>query len=105
MPVCLMLVKSVIKKRTREATTCESKKRKKHKPSKKSRFKTLYDDDWVFCNNQQKNVSNNKAAIKNDIDMMIMKKLLQRSSGDSLFPRAQFLPQVGVFVLPYTIPF
>ncbi|XP_010428675.1 PREDICTED: uncharacterized protein LOC104713288 [Camelina sativa] len=98
-----------IKKRIREATTtCESMKRKKRMPSKDSGYKTLFhDDDWLFGNTDlPKNVTNNKADIKNDQDL-IMKMLLQIPplSGDSLFPRAQFLPQVQIFALPYTVPY
>ncbi|XP_010416534.1 PREDICTED: uncharacterized protein LOC104702381 [Camelina sativa] len=97
-----------IKKRIREATTtCESMKRKKRMPSKDSGYQTLFhDDDWLFGNTYlPKNVTNNKAAIKNDQDMT-MKMLLQiPPSGYSLFPRAQFLPQINIFALPYTVPF
>ncbi|CAE5964309.1 unnamed protein product [Arabidopsis arenosa] len=108
---CLSDASHNSKKRIREDTICESKKRKKHKPSKESLFKTLFDnkaamkndEGWLFGNNQQKSVTNNEAAIKNDEDMIM--KLLQISYGDSLFPKAQFLPQFGIFVLPYTVPF
>ncbi|KAG7590319.1 hypothetical protein ISN44_As07g024980 [Arabidopsis suecica] len=100
---CLSDASHSSKKRIREDTTCESKKIKKHKPSEESWFKTLSDDDWLFGNNQQKSLTNNKAAIKNDEDMIM--KLLQKSYGDSLFPKAQFLPQFEIFVLPYTVPF
>ncbi|CAL9240851.1 unnamed protein product [Arabidopsis halleri] len=92
---CLSDASHSSKKRIREDTTCES---KKHKPSKEPWFKTLSNDDWLFGNNQLKS-----AVIKNDEDMIM--KLLQRSYGDSLFPKAQFLPQFGIFVLPYTVPF
>ncbi|XP_010474362.1 PREDICTED: uncharacterized protein LOC104753874 [Camelina sativa] len=105
---CLSDASHNIKKRMREATTtCESMKRKKRMPSKDSGYQTLFhDDDWLFGNTDlPKNVTNNNAAIKNDQDM-IMKMLLQIPlSGDSLFPRAQFLPQVKIFALPYTVPY
>ncbi|CAH2034036.1 unnamed protein product [Thlaspi arvense] len=94
------------RKRTREAdTTCESNKRTKlnDPPSKESDpYVTLMsDDDWLFGTvDQQKKA----AAIKNDIEDM----KLQISSSDSVlvfFPRAQFLPQVEIFALPYTVLF
>ncbi|KAL1190052.1 hypothetical protein V5N11_033356 [Cardamine amara subsp. amara] len=83
------------KKREREATICDSEKIKKHKPSKESRYETFF-YDWLFGNDQPK-----KAGIKNDDEDMMIMKLVQRSTGDSCVPRAQFLAQVGIFVLPY----
>ncbi|AAF17641.1 T23E18.16 [Arabidopsis thaliana] len=82
---CLSDASHSSKKTIREDAICESKNRKKYKPSNESGFNTLFDDDWLFGNNQQKNVvTTNKAAIKNDAEMIM--KLLQRSCGDSLFP-------------------
>lgn len=98
------------------AISLESKKRKKHKPSKESRYKTLFDewvppcisleetesscDDWLFGTRRQENAST-KASIKKDEDMIINSQI----SGDSVFPRARFLSEVGIFSLPYTVPY
>ncbi|CAH2034094.1 unnamed protein product [Thlaspi arvense] len=94
------------RKRTREVdTTCESNKRIKlnDPPSKESdpHDTLLSDDDWLFGTVDQQNKA---AAIKNDVEDM----KLQKSSSDSVlvyFPRAQFLPLVGIFALPYTVLF
>ncbi|XP_010477240.1 PREDICTED: protein FAM133 isoform X1 [Camelina sativa] len=94
----------------------ESKKRKKHKQSKESRYNSLFDgwvppclsleednsnsDDWLFGTSRQ---ASSKASIKSDEDMIMN---LQTSGEDcSSFPRARFLPEVGIFSLPYTVPF
>lgn len=95
----------------------ESKKRKKHKSRKESRYNTLFDgwvppyssleendsncDDWLFGTRRQENASTK--AIKNNEDMIMN----LQTSGDpsSSFPRAQFLSDVGIFSLPYTVLF
>ncbi|ESQ34083.1 hypothetical protein EUTSA_v10009529mg [Eutrema salsugineum] len=104
-------------KRRREeaATTCESKKRKKHdcKPRNEFRYDTLdFDDDWLFgtVNKKQKKTTNDKAAAStmNDVEDMNKIKLQLSSSSSGVvvsFPRAQFLSKVGIFALPYTVPF
>ncbi|KAG2254412.1 hypothetical protein Bca4012_057992 [Brassica carinata] len=95
---------------TSQAAIAETKKRKKHKPSKEDRYNALFDDwtplssiamevdsssdDWLF---ETKERTNCKAAVKNDEDV--------RTSSDSSWPKAQFLPQVGIYSLPYTVPF
>ncbi|XP_010459692.1 PREDICTED: DNA ligase 1 [Camelina sativa] len=93
----------------------ESKKRKKHKKSKESRYNSLFDgwvppclsleednsnsDDWLFGTSRQ---ASSKASIKSDEDMIMN---LQTSEEDCSFPRARFLSEVGIFSLPYTVPF
>ncbi|KFK44135.1 hypothetical protein AALP_AA1G219800 [Arabis alpina] len=94
------------------AIPSELKRRKKHKPSKESRYSTLFDecvlpcislekddsnsDDWLFGTRRQENAST-KATIKKDGDMI--------TSGDYSLPRARFLTEVDIFSLPYTVPF
>ncbi|VVA91952.1 unnamed protein product [Arabis nemorensis] len=99
------------------AIPSELKKRKKHKPRKESRYNSLFDewvpppcisleeddsnsDDWLFGPKKQENAST-KASIKKDEDLIMHLK----NSEDSIFPRARFLPEVGIFSLPYTVPF
>lgn len=97
------------------AAISETKKRKKHKPSKEDRYNALFDDwtppssiamefessstnddDWLF-GSRRKERTNCKEAVKNDEDV--------RTSSDSSWPRAQFMSQVGIYSLPYTVPF
>lgn len=94
----------------------EVKKRRKHKPSKEDRYNALFDDwtpisttamevdfsskdddDWLFVGSRTKERRNCKAANKIDEDV--------RTSSDSSWPKAQFLSQVGIYSLPYTVPF
>ncbi|KAJ4883869.1 Uncharacterized protein Rs2_33962 [Raphanus sativus] len=89
--------------------------RKKHKPSKEDRYNALFDDwtptssidmlvdssstndeDWLFGSRTKERTSR-KEADKSDEDV--------RTSSDSSWPRAQFLSQVGIYSLPYTVPF
>lgn len=96
----------------------ESKKRKKHhKPSKETRYNTLIDvsgplcfslvdedssncDDWLVGTRRQESTSTK--AIKNNEDVVMN---LQSSVDSCSFPRAQFLSDVGVYSLPYTVLF
>ncbi|XP_010419219.1 PREDICTED: uncharacterized protein LOC104704909, partial [Camelina sativa] len=94
----------------------ETKKRKKHKPSKEDRYNALFDDwtpssisladitcskndddDWLFGKKTQM-MPKPKAADKIDEEMMM-------GTGDSSWPRAQLLSEVGIYSLPYTVPF
>lgn len=93
----------------------ETKKRKKHRPSKEDQYNALFDgwtpssicfadsssndngDDWLFGNKTQEMLKP-KAAVKIADDMMM-------KPGDSSWPRAQFLSEVGIYSLPYTVPF
>ncbi|CAE5964275.1 unnamed protein product [Arabidopsis arenosa] len=95
----------------------ETKKRKKHRPSKEDQYNALFDgwtpssicftdsssndngDDWLFGNKTQEMLKP-KAAVKIADDMMMKMK-----QGDSSWPRAQFLSEVGIYSLPYTVPF
>jgi len=99
-----------------EKIQSESTKRKKHKTSKESRYNSLFDelvppcitmeddnsscDDWLFGTRRQENAST-KAFISNDEDRTMSLQI----SGDYSFPRARFLSEVGIFSLPYTVPF
>lgn len=93
------------KKRTRvPKTTSESDKRKKRKSSKEPRYNnTSSFDDWLFVGT----VNPQKKAIKIDDEDMNLK--VERSSssacGGCFFPKAQFLSQVGIYSLPYTVLF
>ncbi|CAG7904745.1 unnamed protein product [Brassica rapa] len=93
------------KKRTRVLkTTSESEQRKKRKSSKEPRYNnTSSFDDWLFVGT----VNPQKKAIKIDDEDMNLK--LERSSssacGGCFFPKAQFLSQVGIYSLPYTVLF
>ncbi|AEE35766.1 DNA ligase [Arabidopsis thaliana] len=93
----------------------ETKKRKKHRSSKEDQYNALFDgwtppsmciadassndngDYWLFGNKTQE-VLKPKAAVKVDDDTMMR-------PGDSSWPRAQFLSEVGIYSLPYTVPF
>ncbi|CAL9240810.1 unnamed protein product [Arabidopsis halleri] len=93
----------------------ETKKRKKHRPSKEDQYNALFDgwtpssicfadsssndnsDDWLFGNKTQEMLKP-KAAVKIADDMMM-------KPGDSSWHRAQFLSEVGIYSLPYTVPF
>ncbi|CAH8386269.1 unnamed protein product [Eruca vesicaria subsp. sativa] len=101
---------------TSSAAIAGTMKRKKHKPSKEDRYNALFDDwtpltftamevdtssknddeDWLF-GSKTKERTNCKAAVKIDEDVS--------TSSDSSWPKAQFLPQVGIYSLPYTVPF
>ncbi|ESQ27545.1 hypothetical protein EUTSA_v10019693mg, partial [Eutrema salsugineum] len=108
---------------TSSAAVAETKKRKKHKPSKEDRYNALFDDwtppssicfptmevdssskddddDWLFGNRAQEKL-NRKALgeIDENMDMSLNRR------GDSSWPRAQFLSEVGIYSLPYTVPF
>lgn len=95
----------------------ETKKRKKHKGSKEGRYNALFDywtpssicfaddsslrnddNDWLF-GNKTREMLRPKAAVKIDEEDMKMRP------GDSSWPRAQFLSEVGIYSLPYTVPF
>ena len=97
------------------AVAGEANKRKKHKPTKEDRYNALSDDwtpistiamevdcssknddDWLFGSRTKERTSC-KAA--NKIDEGV------RASSDSSWPKAQFLSQVGIYSLPYTVPF
>ncbi|RID56172.1 hypothetical protein BRARA_G03388 [Brassica rapa] len=97
------------------AVAGEANKRKKHKPTKEDRYNALFDDwtpistiamevdcssknddDWLFGSRTKERTSC-KAANKIDEDV--------RASCDSSWPKAQFLSQVGIYSLPYTVPF
>jgi hypothetical protein len=95
----------------------ESTKRKKHKTSKESRYNSLFDelvpppcismeednsscDDWLFGTRRQENAYS-KASISKDEE----RTMSLQNSGDYLLPRARFLSEVGIFSLPYTVPF
>lgn len=98
------------------ALPSESKKRKKHKTSKESRYNSLFDelvpscisleddnsssDDWLFGTRLQENAST-KASISHYDDRTMSLQI----SGDCSLPRARFLSEVGIFTLPYTVPF
>lgn len=98
------------------AAISETKKRKKHKPSKEDRYNALFDDwtppssiemlvnssstndeDWLFGSRTKERTSRKAAADESDEDV--------RTSSDSSWPRAQFMSQVGIYSLPYTVPF
>ncbi|CAH2036751.1 unnamed protein product [Thlaspi arvense] len=92
------------------AFSSESKKRKKHRTSKECRYNSLFDecvlpsismeedDDWLFGARAQQEKS---STMKIGEGVAIS---LQKSGGSSL-PRAQFLSDVGIFSLPYTVLF
>ncbi|XP_010428636.1 PREDICTED: uncharacterized protein LOC104713249 [Camelina sativa] len=101
---------------TSVAAIDETKKRKKHKPSKEDRYNALFDDwtpssicladitssmedddDWLFGKKTQV-MPKPKAAVKIDEDMKMR-------PSDSSWPRAQLLSEVGIYSLPYTVPF
>ncbi|KAL0675358.1 hypothetical protein Bca4012_003339 [Brassica carinata] len=96
------------------ALLSESKKKKKHKTSKESRYSSLFDepvlpclsieednsnsDDWLLGTRRQENVST-KFTMNEDMVMNLQKP------GESCFPSSQFLSEVGIFSLPYTVLF
>ncbi|XP_009149500.1 uncharacterized protein LOC103872811 isoform X1 [Brassica rapa] len=96
------------------AILSELKKKKKHKTSKESRYSSLFDepvlpclsieedssnsDDWLLGARRQKNVST-KSAMNEDMVINMQK------SAESCFPSSQFLSEVGIFSLPYTVLF
>ncbi|CAN6817289.1 unnamed protein product [Brassica oleracea] len=96
------------------AVLSESKKKKKHKTSKESRYSSLFDepvlpclsieednsnsDDWLLGTRRQENVST-KFTMNEDMVMNLQKP------GESCFPSSQFLSEVGIFSLPYTVLF
>lgn len=98
------------------AALVETKKIKKHRSSKEDRYNALFDDwtppslcftddslskddddEWLFGNKTQK-MLHPKAPVKID-------EVMNMRHGDSSWPRAQFLPEVGIYSLPYTVPF
>lgn len=98
------------------AILSESKKKKKHKASKESRYSSLFDepappsfsmeedgsnsdDDWLFSARRKENISTKSIIMKEDVVMDLQK------SGESCFPSSQFLSEVGIFSLPYTVLF
>ncbi|EOA35486.1 hypothetical protein CARUB_v10020695mg [Capsella rubella] len=101
---------------TSVAAIDETRKRKKHKPSKEDRYNALFDDwtpssicladvtgskddddDWLFGKKTEM-MPKPKAAVEIDEDM-------QMRPVDSSWPRAQFMSQVGMYSLPYAVPF
>ncbi|CDY17987.1 BnaC03g30590D [Brassica napus] len=91
------------KKRIRDASPStallsESKKKKKHKTSKESRYSSLNSDDWLLGTRWQENVST-KSTMNEDMVMNLQKP------GESCFPSSQLLSEVGIFSLPYTVLF
>lgn len=94
------------------AIVSESKKKNKHRTSKESRYSSLFDepvlpsissmevdDGWLVGAKRQEDVST-KSSINEDVVMN-----MQKSRESSCFPRSQFLSEVGVFSLPYTVLF
>ncbi|CAH8391005.1 unnamed protein product [Eruca vesicaria subsp. sativa] len=94
------------------AVSSESKKKKKHRISKESRYSSLFDepvlpsilmeeddnnsdDDWLLGARRQKKATPVKSCMNEDM----------QKSEDSCFPRPQFLPEVEIFSLPYTVLF
>ncbi|WZZ09493.1 hypothetical protein YC2023_095414 [Brassica napus] len=92
----------------------DSDKTAKHKTSKESRYSSLFDepvlpclsieednsnsDDWLLGTRRQENVST-KSTMNEDMVMNLQKP------GESCFPSSQFLSEVGIFSLPYTVLF
>lgn len=94
------------------AILSESKKKNKHRTSKESRYSSLFDepvlpsissmevdDGWLVGAKRQEDVST-KSSMNEDVVMN-----MQKSRESSCFPRSQFLSEVGVFSLPYTVLF
>ncbi|KAF8113717.1 hypothetical protein N665_0046s0064 [Sinapis alba] len=98
------------------AVPSESEKKKKHRISKESRYSSLFDepvfscisveeddnnnsDDWLLGARGQENAPLAKSLMNEDVVTNMHK------SGDSCFPRPQFLPEVEIFSLPYTVLF
>ncbi|KAG2303373.1 hypothetical protein Bca52824_032024 [Brassica carinata] len=97
----------------KKAIVSESKKKKKHKTSKESRYSSLFDepvfpmeednsssDDWLLSARRQGNSSTKSSITMNEDMVMNLQK-----SGESGFPTSQFLSEVGIFSLPYTVLF
>ncbi|CAN8292295.1 unnamed protein product [Cochlearia groenlandica] len=94
------------------AIPSESKKRKKHKMCKESRYNTLFDqlvpscnsseesntDDWLSGTWRQESSSTKASSSYNEGTAMNM-----QNSGDYTLPGSQFLSEVGIFSLPYTV--
>lgn len=57
------------------------------------------DDDWLFSARPKENISTKSIIMKEDVVMDLQK------SGESCFPSSQFLSEVGIFSLPYTVLF
>ncbi|XP_048593440.1 uncharacterized protein LOC106358938, partial [Brassica napus] len=55
-------------------------------------------DDWLLGTRRQENVST-KSTMNEDMVMNLQKP------GESCFPSSQFLSEVGIFSLPYTVLF
>lgn len=100
----------------KSAILSESKKKKKHKTSKESRYSSLFDepappsflmeedssnsdDDWLLSARRQENISTKSIIMKEDVVVNL------RKTGESCFPSSQFLSEVGIFSLPYTVLF
>ncbi|KAJ0247756.1 hypothetical protein HA466_0161720 [Hirschfeldia incana] len=93
------------------AIITKSKKKKKHRTSKESRYSSLFDepalpsisveedDGWLVCAKRQEDVSTKSAL---DEDVVIN---MQKSRESCCFPRSQLLSEVGIFSLPYTVLF
>ncbi|CAN8234530.1 unnamed protein product [Cochlearia groenlandica] len=103
------------------ASVAETKKIKKHKPSREDIYNALFDhwtplssisvlakeadsysnedaDDWLFGNKRQEKP---RESVKIDEDS----NMCSSGTSDSSWPRARFLPEVGIYSLPYTVPF
>ncbi|KAF2534785.1 hypothetical protein F2Q70_00031101 [Brassica cretica] len=96
------------------AIPSEPKSKRKHKISKESRYSSLFDepvlpcismeeddnssDDWLLGARWQK-----KAPVKSCMNEDMVSNM--QKSGDSFFPRPQYLPEVEIFSLPYTVMF
>ncbi|RID50487.1 hypothetical protein BRARA_H01213 [Brassica rapa] len=110
MRICSQLLLIV----TRLQFFLNQRKKKKHKTSKESRYSSLFDepvlpclsieednsnsDDWLLGTRRQENVST-KSTMNEDMVMNLQKP------GESCFPSSQFLSEVGIFSLPYTVLF
>ncbi|KAL0699747.1 hypothetical protein Bca4012_055869 [Brassica carinata] len=97
------------------AVPSDLKKKKKHRISKESRYSSLFDepvlpcislgeeennsDDWLLGAKPQEKARPAKSVMNEDVVTSMQK------SGDSCFPRPQFLPEVEIFSLPYTVLF
>ncbi|KAJ4889534.1 Histone-fold protein [Raphanus sativus] len=94
------------------AVPSESKKKKKHRISKETRYSSLFDEPVLPCILMEVDDDNNSDdwllgarrhnnARMNEQDMVSN----MHKSGDSCFPSPQFLPDVEIFSLPYTVLF
>ncbi|CAH8385514.1 unnamed protein product [Eruca vesicaria subsp. sativa] len=95
------------------ASLSESKKKKKHKTSKESRYSSLFDEPVLPCLSMEEDSSNS--------DGWLISARLQESSptkcntsedtvinvqkSEACFPSSKFLSEVGMFSLPYTVLF